>query len=119
MQSFYRLDYSPYILSNIYVQRLIFIDNCIRFTQIPLEASQGDEVVMTVPLHGHPSPAIEWFYDDKPIESTDNLDISEDSEVTRAIIPKVVPQDSGTYKCTVTSLKGTTTKKFLLVVEGM
>lgn len=78
-------------------------------------------MVMEAPLHGHPSPLVEWFYDEKPLESSDKIDISQLTliDVARAMIPKAVPEDSGTYKCTVTSLKGTTTRKFLLVVKGM
>lgn len=72
---------------------------------------------MEAPLRGHPSPVIEWFYNDQPIESSDAIVISQDDEFTTAVIPKVQPEDSGTFTCTVSSLKGSTTKKFLLNVE--
>lgn len=107
---------SQLYLCRVTYNNLIYIG---LFVQVPLEASQGDEVEMEVPLSSHPSPVIEWFYDEKPIESTDKIAISQDTENTKATIPKVEPEDSGTYKCIVSSLKGTTTKSFLLNVEGI
>lgn len=80
---------------------------------------EGEEVLLEVPLRGHPSPEIEWLRDDQPIEPTDNSEISKDLVFGKLRIKKVTPGDSGVYKCVVSSQKGTTTKKFLLNVESM
>lgn len=79
---------------------------------------EGEEVLMEVPLRGHPSPEIEWFRDDQPFKPTDNAEISKDIVFGKLKIKKVTPEDSGDYKCVVSSQNGTTTKKFLLNVES-
>jgi hypothetical protein len=89
------------------------------FLQVPVEAVEGEEVLMDVPLRGHPSPVIEWSIDGKPLEVTNNNEVSQDIVFGKLKINKVTPGDSGVYKCVVSSAKGSTTKKFLLNVESM
>ena len=83
-----------------------------------MEASQGDDVVMEVPLRPLQSPDIQWFKDDEPLESSSHLHFSERPNHCSLLIKFVTPRDTGIYKCVATSDQGSITKKFLVNIEG-
>ena len=83
-----------------------------------MEASQGDDVVMEVPLRHLQSPDIQWFKDDEPLESSSHLHFSERPNHCSLLIKFVTPRDTGIYKCVATSDQGSITKKFLVNIEG-
>ena len=83
-----------------------------------MEALQGDDVVMKVPLRHLQSPDVQWFKDDKPLESSSHLHFSKRPSQCSLLIKFVTPRDSGIYKCVATSDQGSTTKKFLVNIEG-
>ena len=85
---------------------------------MPLEGSQGDNITMVVHTDRLPAPTIAWYKDEEPIVSDSHLEVIEEPDNCKLLVKHVTPADSGTYKCVVSSIMATVTKKFLLNIEG-
>ncbi|XP_012936768.1 uncharacterized protein LOC101859779, partial [Aplysia californica] len=71
-----------------------------KFTQ-PLrdqQAKSGQRLCLQCRLTGHPLPAVTWYKDDHPLESSPDFQITAFADVHSLTIPEVFDEDSGDYK---------------------
>ena len=81
--------------------------------------TDSGDVELTVKVSGKPAPTVEWTKDGKPLKPSSRVDIRvEDNDVYKLVINQPTPEDRGTYTCTATSDTGTSTKSFVVNVEG-
>ena len=75
----------------------------------------GETLVLQCAAVGVPMPTITWVKDDKPLNSNDRINITDDGTL---IIRDAIPQDVGEYHCVGRSPAGTDRALVILWGEG-
>lgn len=76
----------------------------------------GETLVLRCTAVGVPMPTITWMKNNKPIQISDRVTISDDGG--ELVITDAVPQDVGDYQCVGRSPAGTATAVIMLWGEG-
>lgn len=87
------------------------------FTVHPISQTvkEGDTVCLECTVSGDPIPEAEWYYNDGPIQAGHIF--SQDNEIIKLELQALLPEDTGTYECRVTSSMGKASTVAFLVVE--
>lgn len=78
----------------------------------------GGNVRLEARIGGVPSPVVEWFKEDTPVDIGEHFVNIVDGDRHCLDIVHVSPSDSGTYKCVGTNHLGTVTRVYSLDIEG-
>ncbi|XP_063953801.1 titin-like isoform X4 [Lytechinus pictus] len=81
------------------------------------EVQPGDRVQFRVKIQGTPQPAVQWFKNSIEIQTHPYIEISQTGEHNMLTIPKVGPQDAGTYSVVATNDNGRDVSAATLVVD--
>ncbi|XP_041477901.1 uncharacterized protein LOC121425834 isoform X6 [Lytechinus variegatus] len=81
------------------------------------EVQPGDRVQFRVKIQGTPQPTVQWFKNSIEIQTHPYIEISQTGEHNMLTIPKVGPQDAGTYSVVATNDKGRDVSAATLVVD--
>lgn len=71
-----------------------------------VQVSEGKTAEFQVKVKGTPKPNVEWFKDDKKIESQERYEIVEDNSGSKLIIKSCKFIDKGRVKCIATNIAG-------------
>lgn len=82
------------------------------------EVDDGNEVVFTSKVKGHPKPKVTWFKDDVRLRGDARLKCSENGNEHMLTISRTITSDAGLYRCTASSPAGNASVEFELVVNG-
>lgn len=92
-----------------------------RFIQqlTPIRVMDGQKVTFSCVVVGKPTPRVQWFHNDVPIEDAKDTIVSQDSEgVCSLTITEAFPENSGEYVCYASNKVGEAVCKSTLIVEG-
>lgn len=78
----------------------------------------GGNVRLEARIGGVPTPVVEWFKDETPVDIGEHFVKIVDGDRHCLDIVHVSPGDSGTYKCVGTNHLGTVTRVYSLDIEG-
>jgi hypothetical protein len=70
--------------------------------------TEGQDTTLTCKVKGKPQPTVEWFKDDKPVETDKRVKVDYDGEASTLTIKDTTVDDEGDYKCVVTNELGST-----------
>lgn len=98
---------------NLVVQYPPKLLNANKYNGQPQEVKVGEKVNLSCEAVGIPPPIIVWIKDGRPLVSTDQISLS---NATELVIDKASAHHSGTYTCNITSSLGSTYRNFTLVV---
>ena len=76
----------------------------------------GETLLLRCTAVGVPIPTITWVKNNRPMQTSDRITISDDGE--ELVITDAIPQDVGDYRCVGTSPAGTATAVIFLWGEG-
>ena len=85
----------------------------------PINVVEDDELSLTVTVSGKPKPEVTWFKDGKRVRDSNQVNIESKGDKFSLAIPKIKPDDSGSYKCEVKNKAGTATRTYNVKVSGM
>lgn len=92
-----------------------------RFTQRlqPAQLMDGDELIMPCNVIGHPTPKIQWFRNEEPLENSKGVSISQEANGKCVLtISEVFPEDAGEYTCLATNKIGEASSTVSIFIEG-
>ena len=78
----------------------------------------GGNVRLEARIGGVPTPVVEWFKDETPVDISEHFVKIVDGDRHCLDIVHVSPSDSGTYTCVGTNHLGTVTRVYSLDIEG-
>lgn len=78
----------------------------------------GGNVRLEAKIGGIPTPVVEWFKDETPVDVGEHFVKIVDGDRYCLDIVHVSPSDSGTYKCVGANHLGTVTRVYSLDIEG-
>lgn len=78
----------------------------------------GGNVRLEARIGGVPTPVVEWFKDETPVDTGEHYVKIVDGDRHCLDIIHVSPDDSGTYKCIGSNHLGTVTRVYSLDIEG-
>lgn len=85
----------------------------------PTRVMDGQKVTFECVVVGKPTPRVQWFHNDVPIEDAKDVIISQDSEgVCTLTITEAFPENSGEYVCYAKNPVGEAVCRSTLIVEG-
>lgn len=85
----------------------------------PIRVMDGEGVDFTCILKGKPTPKVQWYHNDKPIEETKGISIIQDTEgICNLAIAEVFPEDAGEYTCQALNPVGEALSTTTLIVDG-
>lgn len=85
----------------------------------PTRVMDGQKVTFECVVVGKPTPRIQWFHNDVPVEDAKDVVISQDSEGTCTLtITEAFPENSGEYICYASNTVGEAVCRSTLIVEG-
>lgn len=85
----------------------------------PIRVMDGQKVTFQCVVVGKPTPRVQWFHNDVPVEDAKDVLISQDSEgVCSLTITEAFPENSGEYVCYASNKVGEAVCKSTLIVEG-
>lgn len=71
-----------------------------------LSLNDGSRLELRVQVKGDPDPQVSWSKDDKPISSSQIMEVKYKNGVASLVIAEVFPEDGGRYTCKATNTKG-------------
>ena len=83
----------------------------------PQEVTEGAPTKLLCKVKGEPTPKIEWFRDDEPVETDKRVKVDYDGEVSTLTITDTTLDDEGDYKCVVTNELGSLSTTAELLVN--
>lgn len=83
-----------------------------------IELEEGEELNERATIRGNPKPEVSWYKNGKPLRETSRIELKPIGNHYDIYIRRVLPDDSGTYKCVGTNDLGTTTKILDVKVKG-
>lgn len=92
-----------------------------RFTERlqPAQLMDGDELVLPCVVIGHPTPKIQWFRNEEPLENSNGVSISQEANGRCVLtISEVFPEDAGEYTCLATNKIGEASSTVSVFIEG-
>ncbi len=69
-------------------------------------------------MSGYPDPEVIWFKDNVPVKNTPKTKITGYYGLHTLFLPKVLPDDSGSYQVAIRNTSGMIESACKLVVEG-
>lgn len=111
------LEYEPVQLTLPVAAEAVLPD----FVDVPqdLRVTEGEKAVLKVRVIGQPTPDVEWYIDDGPIQSNDRISVESQGDQHELIIHKAELDDEGMYKCVAKSEAGKAICEVELLVDGM
>ena len=85
----------------------------------PVNVKEGEEVSLTVKIHGKPPPDVQWYKDELILVKSSNITTLAKGDKFTLLIYSAKPGDSGVYKCAARSKMGTATRAFKVNIEGL
>lgn len=92
-----------------------------RFTQRlqPAQLMDGDELTLPCTVIGHPTPKIQWYRNEEPLENSKGVSISQEANGRCVLtISEVFPEDAGEYTCLATNKIGEASSTVSVFIEG-
>lgn len=84
----------------------------------PFALKENEKLSVDLKIKGKPKPDVTWFKDGIRLRESRNLRLSSDKDTYNLNIPKVTPEDAGTYKCEAKNDVGKASRTFEVEVEG-
>lgn len=86
----------------------------------PIRVMDGQKVTFSCVVVGKPTPKVQWYQNDVPVEDAKDIIVSQDLEgVCSLTITEAFPGNSGEYVCHATNKVGEAVCKSTLIVEGI
>ncbi|EDO49557.1 predicted protein, partial [Nematostella vectensis] len=85
---------------------------------VPFESTEEGNVRLSVKITGKPVPEVSWTKDEKPVHKIQNIRLDHQDDIYTLTIREATPNDSGSYKCTLTNDAGKSTRTFSVEIEG-
>ena len=82
------------------------------------EVWEGAPVKLVVQARGKPTPQLEWFKENRLARRVKRVELQTEGDKSVLLIPKAVPEDSGSYRVEATNSGGTAVKPFTVKVNG-
>ena len=82
------------------------------------EVWEGAPVKLVVQAKGKPTPQVEWFKESRLARRVKRVELQTEGDKSILLIPKAVPDDSGSYRVEATNSAGTAVKPFTVKVNG-
>lgn len=73
--------------------------------------------MLTCSVQGDPEPQVTWFKDNKPLSSSDIMDLKYKNGIATLFINEVFPEDVGDYVCKALNTMGSTETKCALKIK--
>ncbi|XP_075981813.1 hemicentin-1-like [Anticarsia gemmatalis] len=89
------------------------LTNSTKGSSKPKEIKVGEQILLSCEASGVPPPVTVWTKDGRPIVYTDNISLTDASEL---LIKKASVHNSGTYTCNITSALGSTHKNITVKI---
>ena len=102
-------------LSNILVAPKITYDA--KYKQ-PQQIKTGTTILIQVNIAGMPTPTVQWFLGEKPVEPSKDITIETDDTSSRITIKGAKTDDAGKYKVTAENNAGSDSAEFDVIVKG-
>lgn len=84
----------------------------------PFLVKEKEEFNVDLKITGKPKPEVTWFKDGNRIRESRMSKLSSDKNTYNLNIPRITPDDAGTYKCEAKNEVGTASRTFKVEVEG-
>jgi titin len=78
----------------------------------------GTTLTLTVNISGIPSPSVQWFLDDEPLQKSDRISIDTTSEYSALTVKNCNPDDTGVYTISAENVVGKAEADFEINVKG-
>lgn len=90
------------------------------FVEVPqeLKVREGDKAVLKVRVIGQPTPDVQWYIDDEPIQPNERISVVAKGDQHELIIHEAELDDEGMYKCVAKSEAGKAICEVELLVDG-
>ena len=85
---------------------------------LPTEGEEGEDITLGAIATGKPCPQAEWFKDDEPLVNGRHFCMRSEGDKYTLTIMGARPEDSGTYKCVLENLGGTSFRSFTVIIRG-
>lgn len=92
-----------------------------RFTQRlqPVQLMDGEELILPCNVIGHPTPKVQWFRNEQPLEDSQGVSISQETNGRCVLtISEVFPEDAGEYTCLAINKIGEASSTVSVFIEG-
>jgi hypothetical protein len=86
--------------------------------EAPLVIKENEQLSADFKIKGKPRPEVIWFKDGNRLRESRKLKLSADKDSYNLDIPKITPEDAGTYKCEAKNDAGTSFRTLEVRVEG-
>ncbi|XP_060118705.1 myosin light chain kinase, smooth muscle isoform X1 [Heteronotia binoei] len=81
-----------------------------------LEILEGEEVTFKCKVSGKPKANVEWFKEGAQLEAGDRVQIYEEDGIHCLCLKKTILENSGSYCCTASNVRGQASTKWILTV---
>lgn len=92
------------------------------FVETPQNATlriYADHVMRCKPPVGYPNPTIEWWKDDKPLETDNRVTVTGSTNESEIHFSRITWRSRGKYQCIAVNSEGTrTSKAAFITIEG-
>lgn len=75
-------------------------------TLTDLTVNDGESLFLTAHVTGDPDPQIQWIKNNKPLSSSEVVDLKYKNGIAKLTINEVYPEDEGEYICKATNVMG-------------
>lgn len=82
-----------------------------------LTVNDGDSFTLTAHVAGDPDPQVVWLKNNKPLSSSEVVDLKYKNGIAKLHINEVYPEDEGEYVCKATNSIGTEQTKCRLTIK--
>lgn len=90
-----------------------------KFTKMlsDLTVNDGESLTLTAHVKGDPEPQIVWTKNNKPLSSSEVVDLKYKNGIAKLHINEVYPEDEGEYVCKATNSVGASETKCRLTIR--
>nr|XP_056717065.1 myosin light chain kinase, smooth muscle isoform X2 [Euleptes europaea] len=81
------------------------------------EILEGEEVTFKCKVSGKPKANVEWFKEGAQLEAGDRVQIYEEDGIHCLCLKKTILENSGSYCCTASNVRGQTSTRWMLTVR--
>lgn len=82
-----------------------------------LTVNDGESLTLTAHVIGDPEPQVVWTKDNKPLNSSEVVDLKYRNGIAKLHINEVYPEDEGIYLCRATNSIGTSETQCRLTIK--
>ena len=106
-------------VAELKVKEKLFVPTFVQGVEEQLfEVWEGAPVKLVVEAKGKPPPQVEWFKESRLARRVKRVELQTEGNKSILLIPKAVPDDSGSYRAEATNAAGTAVKSFTVKVNG-